>query len=227
MAKVPETTIPELAVLSSYAQGSPRGELIALDALVIRALNDTSLKRRLEKGLVALLEQGGVSIPARQYICAQLARFGGKDSAGILGGQLADPILTTDARIALEAMPDKAAEEALRSAVPQLSGALRAGVLTSLGTRRDAGSVRLLARELRSADPQVQSAALGALGDVGTTKAAAVLRAFAVSVNPENATALKDALLVCAEHLAEQNLLAEAAKLRRLSPVASPAVVRR
>lgn len=227
MAKAPEPTIPELAVLSSYAQGSPRGDLRAVDELVIRALSDTNLKRRLEQGLVALLQQGGLSIPARQYICAQLARFGGKDSAGILGGQLADPVLATDARIALEAIPDKVAEKALRSAAPRLSGALRAGVLTSLGTRRDAGSVRLLARELRSADPLVQSAALGALGDVGTTKAAAVLRAFAGSVKPANATVLKDALLVCAEHLARQNHGAEAEKLRRLNPAANPAVVRR
>ncbi len=55
---------------------------------------------------------------------------------------LADKELTSWARIALEAIPGPAADEALREAMGDVEGRTLIGVINSIGVRGDAGSGR-------------------------------------------------------------------------------------
>ncbi len=59
------------------------------------------------------------------------------------------------ARYALERIPAPEAAQAMRDALPQLSGKLKVGVIGSLGVRQDAASVPALAALLGDADPAV------------------------------------------------------------------------
>ena len=67
------------------------------------------------------------------------------------------------------------AAQALRDALPKLDGALKIGVIGSLGVRRDAASVPALAALLGDADAAIAAAAACALGDIGTPDAAKAL----------------------------------------------------
>ena len=104
------------------------------------------------------------------------------------------------ARYALERIPASEAGQALRDALPKVSGAVLVGVIGSLGVRRDAASVPALAALLNNADASVARAAAIALGDIGTAEAAKAL-ADGKPTTPEATQAATDASLACAEEL--------------------------
>ncbi len=79
------------------------------------------------------------------------------------------------ARYALERMPAPEAAQALRDALPRLCGALKVGVIGSLGVRHDSASVPALVALLGDADKTVARAAAYALGDIGSLEAAQAL----------------------------------------------------
>ena len=73
--------------------------------------------------------------------------------------------LSHAARMGLEAIPDPAAGEALRAALPGLAGAPLIGVINSLAARRETNAVADLGRYLTDPNPQVAAAACAALGN--------------------------------------------------------------
>ena len=98
--------------------------------------------------------------PAEKAIaCKHLAIHGSKDAVPELAQLLADAELASWARIALEAIPDPAADEALRNALPKLKGLLLVGTINSIGVRHDAAAVDPLAGLLKDTDAEVASAA--------------------------------------------------------------------
>jgi len=113
---------------------------------------------------------------AKITACRQLAARGGPEAIPELADLLADEKLAHLARLALEPMPDPAAGDALRDALPKLKGQLLVGVINSLGRRRDAKAVAALSGLLGNSDPQVASAAAAALGKIATPAAAEILK---------------------------------------------------
>ena len=87
----------------------------------------------------------------------------------MLARQLSNPDLALAARAALERIPGEESLAALRAALPGATGALRQGLISSLGARRGEQAVRLLAGLLPgSAD---------ALAAIGTQQALEALQA--------------------------------------------------
>lgn len=134
-------------------------------------------KQDKEASLLAVLN--GNAAPADKALaCKQLAVFGSEASASALAKLLSDPQLASWARIALEAIPGSAVDEALRKAAEPLEGDLLVGALNSIGVRRDAGAVELLTGHLAKAkaSPDAAAAAAVALGRIGNEDAAKALR---------------------------------------------------
>ena len=131
--------------------------------------------------------------------CKGLAIYGGKDAAPALAPLLADEQLASWARIALQAIPDQAAEEALRQALGKLQGRLLIGVINSVAVRRDAKAVDGLIDRLKDADPEVASAAAVALGHIGGPAAAKTLEAFLVNAPAAIRSAVAEGCIRCAE----------------------------
>ncbi len=100
--------------------------------------------------------------------CRRLAAIGGPESIAPLAALLADEDLSHAARMGLEAIPDPAAGEALRAALPSLAGAPLIGVINSLAARRETRAVADLGRYLTHTDPQVAAAACAALGTIAS-----------------------------------------------------------
>jgi HEAT repeat protein len=148
--------------------------------------------------LIALLKS---SAPKSEKVKAfkPLAVFGNKDAVPAIAPYLADEELSSWARIALEAIPDPACDEALRKAETTLKGRLLIGVINSLGVRRDAQAVDALAKRLDDADEAVAVSAVASLGRIGGDTATQALEKALVSAPAAIRCETADALVRCAE----------------------------
>ncbi len=170
-----------------------------------RAQNDAKqIMARPVGELIELLKNPTASAFEKAKACQQLATAGTKQAVPALVALLGDEKLSAYARTALENIPGTEVDEALREATKNLRGEALAGVLVSLGSRRDAHSVALLQKYLADKDVTVAVGAAAGLGQIGSMHAAAVLqKAFLDSPPKQEAlfAAETDAMLKCADQL--------------------------
>jgi HEAT repeat protein len=145
--------------------------------------------------------------------CKKLAIYGTKDAVPALAPLLTNPDLSSWARIALEAIPDPAADAALRDAVGKVQGRLLVGVINSIGVRRDAEAVKPLAGKLSDGDAAVASAAAIALGRIGTKPAAEVLQAALAGAPVAVRPSVARGCLLCAERFLAEGKASDATEL--------------
>ncbi len=153
-----------------------------------------------ERELIAVL-QSDAPAADKAITCKRLAIHGTSESVAELAKLLPDAQLSSWARIALEAIPGAAADEALRTASEKLSGDLLVGTINSIGVRRDAGAVATLTSRLRDQDAQVASAAAVALGRIGDEPATQALRAALKDAPVTVRSAVAEGCVLCAERL--------------------------
>ena len=206
--------------LKVYDQGSSRAALLPIDEAVVRSLDDPAARRNLEQRLVSVLSQGG-STAAREFVCSKLTLIGSESAVPPLAALLDAPETATAARNALEAIPGRKATMALRDRLLNVEGLQKIGVISSLGARRDAESVRVLTRLLQGADTGIAVAAAAALGDIATSRAARALRDFQPRASETLRLRVADALLNCAERMLAGRKRADAVKQYQL--LATPA----
>jgi HEAT repeat protein len=136
--------------------------------------------------------------------CENLARVGNRDCVPVLAGLLGNEQLSHRARYALEAIPDKSVDEALRASLDKLSGKLLCGVVNSIGTRRDSAAVPLLGKYLGQRDADVVRTAAISLGRIGTVAAGKALLGALKAATGDGINRICDGLLTCAASLAAQ-----------------------
>ena len=130
-----------------------------------------------EADLIAVLTADDASLEEITTACRELQRVGTDEAAPVLAEMLTDERLSHPARTALEAIPGDAASEALRAALGDAEGAVLAGIVASIGARKDEDAVEDLAALLEHDDADVASAAARALGSIATDEAAEALKA--------------------------------------------------
>jgi HEAT repeat protein len=179
--------------------------LVAVLALAsnLRAANPDPTRAEKENKLISLLQSDAA--PADKAIaCKKLAIYGSEKAVPALAALLADPHLASWARIALEAIPGRAADEALRNAMPDLHGLLLVGVINSIGVRQDAQAVKDLIGELKNTDPAVACAAAAALGRIGGNRSARALRRDLSRAPAEVRSEVAAGCVECAEQFLAQ-----------------------
>ncbi len=189
-----------LEALRSYGPGSSRGVLQPLDDAVAGSLKNRIAAQQLERELIRRLCESD-SIAAREYICSKLNLIATEASIPALVPLLEHEPLATAARRVLQSMPGSAAGKALRLSLEQTKGPSRLGIINSLGVRRETASLRALARLVKDEDVQIVAAAMAAIGELGSSRAATILRAWQRRVPAAFERNLLDASLVCAERL--------------------------
>jgi HEAT repeat protein len=165
-----------------------------------------------ERELIAVLRSDAPEAD-KALACKQLAIHGSADAVPDLAKLLGNERLASWARIPLEAIPDPACNASLREAAGGLQGRLLVGVINSLGVRRDAQAVGLLATRLGDADPAVASAAAIALGLIGDEAAVKALRPALAAGPPVVRDAAAEAGVVAAERMLAAGRGADAAAL--------------
>jgi HEAT repeat protein len=159
--------------LAKYQFGQSREPLAAIDAEIRKT--PVSGYKGIESRLLAVLKAADTTKDAKRYICRWLAVVGSAECVPAVAELLTDEDLSHPARMALEPLKHPAAGAALRAALPKVKGRLLAGVISSIGVRRDAEAVETLARLARDPDPMVAGAALSALGEIATDEAVRAL----------------------------------------------------
>jgi len=124
-----------MAKLKAYDWGGDRGSLMGIDASIVAAHGNAEKLAEIEQALLEVL-QSDVPIPAKEYICRQLALIGTDRCVPVLAAMLPDAELSDRARLALEAIPTTVADEALRAALDKVEGDQRAGIVNSLDERK-------------------------------------------------------------------------------------------
>lgn len=153
-----------------------------------------------EQELIQTLRTGEPA--AKAIACKQLAIYGTKLAVPELAKLLSDPQLASWSRIALEAIPDPAADAALIDAVGTLNGQLLVGVINSIAFRASEQAVAPLIARLKDADAGVAEATAVALGKIGNAQALAALRASLASASPGAArSAIAEGCILGAERL--------------------------
>ena len=186
--------------------------LVAGSARAAAAAESQSSTAEKERELIRVL-QSNVPPAEKAIPCKQLAIYGTKDAVPALAPLLSDQQLASWARIALEAIPGPASDDALRDAMGKLQGKLLVGVINSIAVRRDAKAVSGLVKKLKDADPEVASAAAVALGRIGGAEAAKALSQSLASAPAAVRPAVAQGCVLCAEKLLTQGKFADAVKL--------------
>lgn len=151
-----------IAALRTYDWGGDRGALAGIDQRIVDARGAKKELADIERALLEVL-QSDAKLPAKEYICRQLALIGSGQSVPVLSEMLNDPELSDCARLALEAIPDPSAGKALRGALDKADGVQRVGIVNALGERRDRKSIPVLSEMRNSPDSALSAAAEAAL----------------------------------------------------------------
>ncbi len=159
-----------------------------------------------EPKLIAVIQNPDASQKEKVDACRQLAIIGTKNAVAPLAALLDDEQLSHMARYALEPIPDPSVDAALRDALGKLKGKPLVGVITSLGVRRDPEAVQPLLQLLMQgqAGPYAMSAAVRALGQIGTVAAVDALKMSLNHAPPEGMPDVYEGLFRCAERFAAE-----------------------
>ncbi len=158
----------------------------------------TPLLTRPQGELLAAL-QSSTDLKTRMDACRELAVVGNAKAVPALIALMADEKLNHNARYALETMPDAGINAALRAQLPRLHGRQLAGVITTLGVRKDTGSVGALKKFLSDADADIVQATARALSRIGTSEAASAIQAALATTAAGNKLALYESWLRTAD----------------------------
>jgi HEAT repeat protein len=156
-----------------------------------------------------------------------LSEIGTADSVPALAELLSDKDLSHMSRYALERIGGPESVKAMRDALPKVSSALKAGIIESLGARRDGSSVDALSALAGDADKTIAFAAINALGKIGSPEAAKSLGDIVKKAPDGLKLIAADACLACAERLSDDGKKAQAMVLYKdLSGEDQPKYVR-
>lgn len=162
-----------------------------------------------EAQLIEVLKSGA-ALKEKLDACRVLARVGTKDAVPVLAALLEDEKYAHMARYALETIPDPSVDDAFRAALGKVKGNLLAGVIGSIGVRRDTKAVDALIGLLKNEDLVVSQAAARALGNMGTLPAARAIESAMATVPAASQLAFCEGLFRCAEKLQAGGLCQEA-----------------
>ncbi len=191
--------------IARYQFGQSRRALSSMDEYLRCVYDSAEILKKIEKRFLQLLGSDDTTDPGRQYICRKLGVIGTEESVATLAAMLTEKA-TSDiepsdmARYALERIGGAAVDEALRKALDKTSGNVKAGIINSLGVRRDAKSVGTLRGLILDSDPQIAGAAVAALGQIADAAAAEALAGAREKVSGQLRMLVLDAYLNCADN---------------------------
>jgi HEAT repeat protein len=152
-----------------------------------------------EQDLIAKLQSASVSIPDKCTACQRLRVIGTAKAVPAIAMLLTEERTSHAARYALEGMPYPESVAALRQALGTTSGLIKAGIIDSLGWRRDAAAVPALGTLLANMDTTIAEASASALGRIANGAAISALQSACGRSGGQFQFAVGEALLRCAE----------------------------
>ncbi len=166
-----------------------------------------------EDKLLVLLNTQNATCEAKQFACRMLRLVGSGKCVPVLAGFLADEKMGHMSRYALQGLPFPSVDDALRNALGKTTGMQKAGVISSLGVRKDAKSVPLLKPLMTDADLVVARESVCALGRIASPDALEALTQAKVADGLK--AAVLESRLMCADALLAKGKVDQAAAVYR------------
>ena len=168
---------PVLARVTAWEPSQARDPLYEFTNFLRAAANSKTELPQIEARLLRMLAPDAKTSQAgKDYVCRQLSIIGTGASVATVASLLSDPSMAEIAGYTLARIPAPAAGAALRNALPHATGKTQAGIINTLGERRDALAVPALKGLLGSPDAAIVDAALGALAEIGDNQALAAIK---------------------------------------------------
>ena len=155
--------------VAEYKFGDNRTSLLAAERLTLGA-TDEGARKALAAKYAAMLA-GPATADGKRFFCRQLGMIGTAAEVPALEKLLADEQFAFAARSALERIPGEEALAVLRRAAEKAKGMAKAGLIQSLGIRRDKTACALLKAALQDPDRVVAAAAVNSLGRIAGKEA--------------------------------------------------------
>lgn len=176
---------------------------------------------------IALLRRPNATTFQKAKACMRLAVVGDRSAVPAMAALLGDEKLSQYARFGLVPIPDASVDQALRAALPRLSGNLKIGVIDSIGQRKDERAVATLTALMNGSDAGEAAAAAAALGLISGRAATEALVAALMKTKDPLRTHVASACMVCAEGWLDRGDRQQAMALyERLAQVDVPKAVR-
>jgi type 1 glutamine amidotransferase len=160
--------------LSSFEFSRNEATLYRLRDYVLAHSKTEPARAACEKELLAYLESAANPY-ALMAVCRSLRLVASEKSVPTLERLLQREDATDQARYALEAIPGPEPDAALLRSLAAAKGAVKIGIVSSLGRRRTAGAVAPLSALVSDQDAGLSGAAVAALSRIGGSAAAAAL----------------------------------------------------
>ncbi len=157
-----------LAKVGQYEYGSSREAIVDFFDYFSLQLSDRKRVSALEKRLIQFLDSNA-TVAGKDVVCRHLSVIASETSVPVLSKLILKPPTSEMARSVLEKIPGDSADKALREALGKVADEHRAGVVNSIGVRRDRKAVRLLIPLLEV--PETVDAAAAALARIGDREA--------------------------------------------------------
>ncbi len=197
-----------LAVTLTVAMGSPPLRAASARPSGLASSSDAP-------ALVETLRNPNASVAQKALACQQLAIVGSPDAVPAIAVYLDHPQLAVHARNALENHPSPTAGDALRDALTRVKGPFLAGVVNSLGARRDPAAVEALVNLARNPASGVATESLLALGRIASPKALTTIQEVAGKADspPPSKAAAVEACVLAGEILLAEGEASQATAL--------------
>ena len=169
--------------------------------LVVLLAGCATAPRPQETAALAVLASGA-DVHEKARACQELGHYGGPASVPALAALLNHETLADYARSGLEGIHASSAGAALRNALGSLNGRPLAGVVNSLGVRREVAAVPELQKLALDSKRGVATEALAALGMIGNAEAAKTLQQVVTGGPADLRVPAAHAALVAAAQLA-------------------------
>ena len=193
-----------LADLAGYKYQDSRETLAEVDSFTNLFAHNTEMLAYLEQKFVGFLNSDA-TLDSKQFICKKLALIGTKASVKTLGKMLLKQETSDMALMAIEQIDDPSVDKLLVRSVKKTSGNIQAGIINTIGRRKDTGAVKVLAKLVSSDDIQVQESALAALGKIANSKALGVLEKNVGKLSGRAQSVAYDSYLKCVDNIAQTN----------------------
>jgi hypothetical protein len=189
-----------LEKIKTYDWDQSRLALNEVTEAIKNAHGNKSETANIEKSLMSVLESDA-TIAGKQFACRQLSIIGTEQSVPILANMLTNEETSDMARFALERIQGAAVDSALRDTLPKVSGKIKAGIINSLGQRRDKQAVDALSKIVGDSDEIIANAAVAALGQIADNQATKILAEAKDKTTGKLQMRVMDSYLLCADQL--------------------------
>lgn len=191
--------------LRDYEEGTNDQIILQLQRYIFTNRNSPDSRTSCEKELITFLKSNATAT-AKMAVCRQLQTVGSKLAVPVLRKLLLKGGTSDTARYALEKIPGDAAQKAFIDSLAETQVAVKLGIISSLGNRKDTSALPVLKEYLYGSDKILAESAATAIGQISSIKSAEILSQALKDLKGDLRIKAAFSLLLCTDQLLERKV---------------------